>query len=300
MEQERVDLQNKIDNFLKSIETEFPEIARRMNVSKSESIPGMRKLIHTKFCLKTVFSVGLNLSKAIRTEESGYLKNDDVEKLIAIIGERISLHSEGENTVDLESLKKNLELNIKGAQLWIRSNEIENEFKMLLSDESLAGMDVIFAISSAFLEMLNGKTPEEAKIPAELKTKAEALIMIKKLSDDIDRCVVEKAEFIEESKGYDSVRDIKYLNLMEDILKRRMEEYNEGSCNYSESESEKKNVENILVRLGKIIRIVKKEQEWMDIANRCGMYFSIMGSNDMVELLGRGVMMQRSGIPYAQ
>lgn len=290
MEKERIELQKKIEKYLKSLLVEFPNIMRRMY--EDGSFASIQDIVKNRFSRTTVDGMSSYFVKIFREETIGYITLGDVKILLEIVEKRIQvLQGENGDISGLEALRKCLNTEVAGSKLMKDEEAIRSELKNLTSDRSLLSLEVASAISSGFIEISNGKKPEDIGDLKKLILKAESLVRMQQLAVESEKIFAEKVSIVKNVQEFGNARDLDKLILTKEALRQRIRDLNRHMENHQDIVA-KEQAEKILAKINKIIQIEKKLQEWMDVANQCEMYFAIYGSNDnIMELLGLSAMM---------
>lgn len=253
-------LKTKVLDFVKSVGEEFPSAGKRMKVS----MPNIEKDISKHFSRSVLSNIVSYLNEVMKSEvantldgkELDFLANTTHEYFDSLIRENRGQETSLENA---RKLRKAIELQSRIDRTLKKAFELERDlFRQLLGASASNHLEEPYAVKISDTEDLLKKVMDLGK---------EKDAILKEMGVDSDLYNPGK------------------IAIAKEVLSSKIGRLNRGLSDHKDVEK-REFAQTILLKLKKIGKIRKKEQEWIGLEKECGEFFIANGDNPAVNAMG--------------
>jgi len=267
------ELKDEIVDFIKNICEEFPNIGNRMK----GVIGDIEADLDGNFSVMTMLKIRTDIAEVMSHEVAVQeMTTKELSFLLDAIKEHIKNKKESGNRSDLmqvERLKKTLKLEIRNSKVSKKMTNIAKEvMKIIGKDKSILDPDSAVGIYSGFIQLAEGRKPEDIPEFKENLHRCETIIKMYRLKDRATKLEEEKESIVKELIASDVLRDKKRMLLEKEIISSKIRLIERGARNYKDIENKKRS-EILLRKIKNFMLLVDKERKWNDLSSDLSEYF---------------------------
>lgn len=261
-------------SFAKNIAEKLPVTKKNIN----EFIQSIENDAGGNFSMTYVIDARSRLAKIVfEGLENSLMTIKELEFLAAITDERVKYLEETGSTeglAEVEKLCHILGIEIRSKKLAESAWRTSKEFAELIrSDPSIMDPGAAIGIYSGFIELADGKKPDEIPDLAGNLRKAETILKLYRLQETSKNQIAERMEITGKLLANGTIYNPKRIKLAKEILASKVRRLERRAANYKDVE-DRKNAKAALARLNMFIRQVDKQLDWNDLDGKIGEYLS--------------------------